>query len=442
MLFYSFFTLLFFLIHLFIILTTKINIFPELMFYPWLMSKGLHIYRDFGVQHGYFLQLILLPFTLDKSLFMMKSFFIALQMINLFFILRILKKTTNVLGFIIGGALFISLNYYLTDSNLWDEIIVASIYVFIYYLLLQKQKSTKKMIAVGILLGFASFMKPSFMIMIIPVIIVYRSFIPALPILCIWVLSLLYFAVSQNLDVFLNSYIIFNKTYALAPKLLSIDIPFVIRTAQVFGASLVIFLIYRKKLKNNPIILFTLLSALLFFPSLCKINLVPFGIFFSIFVGQLIGKIKKWYLFPFVIFVGFYLIFITQQAKHLYKYLQTNRLPYLENAQTTRIVSKIKSFSLKKNTIYILGNRIEYYYFLDKIPPVWYTIIWKSAIPSFPDIEKRTIREIKKNKVTHIVIPKPADDNYSSFTELKRYIKQTYIPLYEDKDFQLLKIKK
>ena len=452
MTFYYVISTLFLLFQAFITLTTKINIFPELVLYPWLMSKGLMIYRDFNVQHGYVLQLLLLPFTLDKSLFFMKGLYVLIQMVDLLLLLKILKKTTNKLGFILGGGLFIVLNYYLSDSNLWDEVIVTSVYLFIYYLLIRdSSREKRKILFIGLLIGFVSFMKPSFVIMIIPIILFYKSFTPAISVAALWAFTFIYFAIINNINGFINSYIYYNIFYALGSRDtfeplrmfslqgMSTDKLFTNSTYFLLALSILLLIIYRKKYKDNPIMLFVLFSFALVFPGYGKINLVPFGAFFTVLAGQLIGRVKKQYLFLYLLCLAFYGVFISRQAKHLYRYFKNNRLPYMENAKTARIVSKIKNYNLTGKKVYVLSNQVEIYYFLDKIPPVYHTVLWGNTIYYYPDIEQRTISEIEKNKVTFIIIPKPIDTNYSAFDNLIKYINSTYTSIYENDDFKMLR---
>lgn len=443
---------LFLLLQAFIVLTTKINIFPELVLYPWLISKGSMIYRDFNVQHGYVLQLLLLPFTSDKSLFFMKGLYVMVQMVDLFLVLKILKKTTNKLGFILGGGLFIVLNYYLSDSNLWDEVIVTSVYLFIYYLLIRdSSRDTRKILFIGLLIGFVSFMKPSFVIMILPIILFYKSFTPAISIVALWAVTFVYFAITNNVNGFMNSYIYYNIFYALGSRDtfeplrmfslqgMSTDKLFTNSTYFLLVLSILLLIIYRKKYKSNPIILFVLFSFALVFPGYGKINLVPFGAFFSVLVGQLIGSIKKQYLLLYLFCLALYGVFMSRQAKHLYTYFKTNRLPYMENEKTAKIISKIKNYNLTGKKVYVLSNQVEIYYYLDKIPPVYHTVLWGNIIYYYPDIQQRTISEIERNKVTFIIIPKPLDTNYSTFDNLIKYIDMSYKLIYENDDFKMLK---
>jgi len=110
----------------------------------------------------------------------------------------------------------------------------------------------------------------------------------------------------------------------------------------------------------------------------------------------------------------------------------------MENTQTARIINRFKSLNLSEGKIYILGNRIELYYLLDKLPPVWNTLIMKIGNDYYLDVESRTIREIKRGKVMYIVIPKPIDANFVPLVDLTTYISKFYTPLYEDKDVQIL----
>ena len=120
------------LIQIFLIVTTNLNIFPEFFLYPWLIGKGYLLYRDVAVQHGFLSYLLLVPFSLDKSLFTLKIFYLVIQSFNLLLVLLILRKTTSKLGFMIGGIFFMVLNFYLSENNLWDEIYATPFFLSVF----------------------------------------------------------------------------------------------------------------------------------------------------------------------------------------------------------------------------------------------------------------------------------------------------------------------
>ncbi|MBI3366544.1 hypothetical protein HY041_02870, partial [Candidatus Roizmanbacteria bacterium] len=157
--FYFIFSLFFFLFQSFLIIYTRVNIFPELFFFPWLVSKGLLPYRDFFDHHGFLLYYALAPFMKDTSLVLLKQFYIVIQTLNLFFTLIILKKISSKPGFILGGLLFVLINYFISDGNLWYELIITSLYLFIFLILQGKHKYRNQVL--GILVALVSLIKPT-----------------------------------------------------------------------------------------------------------------------------------------------------------------------------------------------------------------------------------------------------------------------------------------
>lgn len=64
-------------------------------------------YRDFFDHHGFLLTHLLAPLTTDQSLTFIKAFYYLVTLLNLFLVLKILKKVTSKIGFGLGGILFV-----------------------------------------------------------------------------------------------------------------------------------------------------------------------------------------------------------------------------------------------------------------------------------------------------------------------------------------------
>ena len=426
----------------FLILSTNINIYPEFFFFPWLMSKGYLIHRDFGSQHGFMTYLILIPFALDKSLILMKFFYVTIQTINLVLVLLILKKSNSKLGIIIGGFLYVLLNFYISDNNLWDEVIVTSLFLLIYYLIsFTDIKLTLKLLLSGFILGVASFMKPSFAIMLFPLIIVYRSLLPLIPIGFIWVFVMVFFAFNRGLYQFLDNYIFYNKYYALLPKGFFVEKDFFYRTLIIITISLVVYFFLQKKQKKSLYLtlLFMLFSALLFLPSFHKIHLPPFIAFFTLFISQLVGRLKKQHIIISLVVLSYYGFFIARKTKHQYFYLNNFRKPYIDNKIIYARLHELKSYPLVDKKLYIFANQIELYFLLDVLPPSYFTLVFPFVRSYYPSLESRIIQDIKNNKVEYVIFPKPRDENYVSFSNLKRYIVSHYNPEKDSIDIQIYK---
>lgn len=428
-------------IQIFLIVTTNLNIFPEFFFYPWLISKGHLLYRDVAVQHGFLSYLLLVPFSLDKSLFTLKIFYLVIQSFNLLLVLLILRKTTSKLGIIIGGIFFTVLNFYLSENKLWDEIYVTPFFLSVFYLLtLEKIKLYTKLIVTGFLIGFTSFMKPGYGIMIIPVILIYRSLSTLIPIMLLWAFTLIFFFVNNGLTDFLNNYFFLNKFYVTIPKVFWLNRDFFNFTGIVFILSLTFFLIF-KNLRNNKNLTFTLLFTLsaivLFYPAYNKTSFLPFSAFFSIFAAQLVGKIKKPFIYLYLTLLIFYGMFIFRQAKHQYAFLDTYRTPYMANKAIAKTVNDLKQYNFTDKNLYVFGNKIEIYYLLDKPTQVYFPLIFPFVKAYFETLENQIIQDLKSNNVEIIIMPKPIDKNYLSLNKLKKYILTNYRLIKKTKNFDL-----
>lgn len=393
------------------------------------MRKGLLIYRDFGAQHGFLTYLILTPFVLDKSLSMLKLFYFVVQTINLVLVLSILKKSSSKLGMIIGGFLYILLNFYVSDNNLWDEVMVTSFFLLIYCLsACVNIRLNFKLLLSGFILGLATFMKPSFAVMLFPLLIVYRSLVPLIPVGLVWTLVLLFFFLNRGLYQLLDNYIFYNKYYALLPKGFFVEKNFFYLTVMILLVAIFLFIILRKSHKNNLYLsfLFMLFSIVLFLPSYHKVHLPPFIAFFTVFIGQFVGQLKKQHLFIFLITLFFYGLFLIGKTKRQYFYLNNFRRPYMDDNVIYERRDKLKFYPLSDKKLYILGNQVELYYLLDVLPPNYFTLVFPFVITYYPTLEKRIIEDLKKNRVEYIAIPKPRDRNYSSFKILKKYVVNQY----------------
>lgn len=442
--FYLIMTGFYLILQTFIVGSSNILIYQEFFLNPWLIGKGFLIFRDFAVQHGPFLYLLLVPFAFDKSLVSMKLFYIAVQTLNLILVLLILKKSRSKLGFLSGGLLYVLLNFYISDNHLWDDVIATSFYLVIYYLLIRKPKIERNhLLFIGTLIGLVSFIKPSFAIIILPVIIFCWSLLPVIPFIILWFLILLFYAANHGLYQFLDQYIFYNVFYALQIKKyrLFLDIIFLKNSLLMLVASIIFYFSTRKQFNKNPIILFLIFSGLLFFTGFRKLDYVIFTAFFSIFIGQVVGKLtsKKLVIYLFILF--FYLFYSARQTKHIYYVIRNFRTPYMENPLVSRMVNKLKTFDLENKKIYVLGNNAELYYFLEKKPPVWYYMVLPISSKYYHDTEKRIIKDLKDNKVNLIVVPKPVDTQYSNLKALMNYVSSNYKIIFENNDFQLLTIR-
>lgn len=290
--FYLIFGVLFFAAQSLLILSTKINVFPEFFFIPWLVGQGLVPYKDFFTHHGFLLDCLLAFASFDKSLWLIKLFYFIVQSLNLIFLLLILKKTTSKIGFFICGLLFILLNFYLSENNLWYEIIMTTFFLVIYYLLLLKEFKNKFLI-LSTLIALVSFIKPHAALILIPVLYAVKKVRVLFYFLIYWLMAGMYFFLNHSLFKFVDELFSFNIYYASYIKNLNffrLEKDFCHFALFIFGFSfLLIFL--SKKTSLNLLLLLFIISLLTFvFPAFSKIGLVPVAAFFVIYLGDGLKK--------------------------------------------------------------------------------------------------------------------------------------------------------
>jgi len=406
-----------------------------------MMTKGYLPYRDFVMQHGLISYLLLAPFSFYKSLIMMKFFYIFVQSINLILVLLIARKITNNLGIIIAGIIYIALNFYISDNNLWDEIYATTFFLLTLYLTTAKKIGlTIKLLLMGLLIGFTTLMKPSFGIMIIPVILFYRNFLPLISIILLWALTLLYFFVNNGLYDFFNNYIFYNKYFITLPKNFWIERGFLNITIFIFLLSLFFYLFLRNVKKTaylDLVVLFSLASLTLFYPGYNKIYLHPFSTFLTIMIAGLIGKINRPFLFIYLAAVLLFGIFILRKAKNQFAFINENRIPYIENKKIEQTVNGLKDLPLDNKKLFVWGNQIEIYYLLDKPSQIRFPMVVPDSIAYYKSVEDSIIQDLQKNKIEIIVAAKPLNPYYLSLSKIKKHILTNYRLIKDNQYFQL-----
>lgn len=192
-----------FILQSFLIITTNFNIWLELFFLPWLVKNGLLPYRDFFDHHGFLLYYLLAPLTIDKTYFLLKAFYYLVQSINLILVLVILKKTTTKFAFFLGGLLFVLINYFVGENNLWYEVVITTLYLVIYLMMIIREFKYKAYI-LGILIAFTSFIKPIAVVIIVPIFLIKKDFRIVISVFVCWMLVFLYFLFNNSLQQFID----------------------------------------------------------------------------------------------------------------------------------------------------------------------------------------------------------------------------------------------
>lgn len=438
--FYLLLGALIFVIQSLLVLSVRINIYPEFFFLPWLVSKGLMPYRDFFTHHGFLLDFFLAFPSFDKSLLLIKLFYFAIQSLNLILLLLILKKNGSKTGFVICGPLYVLLNFYLSENNLWYEEIIATFFLAIYYLLNLKELRGKPLI-LGTLVALVSFIKPSAAVILFPILFTTRKIRVLFYFFIYWIAIGVFFFLNHGLSQFIDELFSFNVYYASYIKNLNfflIEKDFYQFVLFIFGLLLILILLSKKTRLNFPLLLFIATSVIFIFPAYSKVGLVPAAPFFVIYLGWGLKKINPPYKFLLIGILAYFLLFMGRKVKHQY-WLYSNKPPYIEKTKT--LITSLKSEVDLKDNIYVFGNEVEVYYFLNKLPPIHYPLNFP-WIANYYSVEKQIISELKRKKIEHIIIPKPQTKEYLPLRSLKQFINKNYLMMKETNEFQLFLLKK
>lgn len=418
----------------FLFLSNKTYTF-EFFYYPWLTQKGHIIYRDFFQNHGPLLYYLLAPLTLDKSLTLIKIFYALVQSANLILILIIIKKFSKITSFVIGGVVFLVLNFYFSYHYFWDEQLIATFFLLIYYLVGSKEFALKSA-CIGILIGLASLIKPNALIIVIPVLFFYKKkFFLFYPVL-IWSAVAFYFFLHNGFLQFIDNFILYNyyyQNYYLKnfPYLAAIKDNWYFLNFLVVIFIFTIHVINRKNI-NGKLLIFLLISASCFYPLIGVDRFAPFTSFLAIFISYLLTITNKKLFFLIVLFL--YLVSFSFQTNNKVQRIQKLQMP-IEDSRSKKIIAYFKDNNLHSKSFYIMSNNVEIYYLLDKPSAVYFPLMYPSISSYYKDFQETYISDIKKNRTDLIVIPQPIDPNYRLAINLITFVKTNYNLSYEDSDF-------
>lgn len=423
-------------INSFLFLFNKIEVPQEFFYYIWLIGKGQIIYKDFFHNHGPLLYYLLAPFSADNSLALMKVFYTIVQSANLLLILIIVKKFLRIASFIIGGVTFIILNFYFSYPYFWDEQIIATFYLLIYYLIISKDFSLKP-VCIGVLIGLTSLIKLNTLVIIIPVLFFYKKksflFYPLL----ILSIVILYFFLHNSFLQFIDNYVLFNFHYqnyirsypylsALKSNWYFLNFHFLI--------VIFIFAIHslNKKNKNGRLLLFLLISTFSMYPIIAADRFAPFISFFAIFIAYLFTISNRKLVFLTILCL--YLLSYSFETKN--KIVTVKRqLTVIENIRSKKIITYLNKNNLSSKKFYVMSNNVEIYYLLNKPYNLYHPEMFPVISSYYKDFQKTYISDIKRNITDLVIIPLPIDSNYSSANNLMTFIKTDYNLSHKDNDF-------
>lgn len=399
-----------------------VNIYPELSVLPWLVSKGLVPYRDFFDHHGFLIYYLLSPLSQDKSLFLIKLFYLGLQALNLILFWLIIRCQHHRVWQLVLGLLFIFLNFFTNENNFWFESVIAFFYLLIFYLL---QFKRKPWFLIGLLIGLASLIKPTAAAILLPLIILFPNLSIVIGFTLIWILTLGYFASQQALISFWQNLFVFNSylsnyvkgTYHWR------DLRFLIISLVLFIATIN----WQKKVlwhRYQLLILSFLFVGLLFlYPFYGRVHLVVVSTFFPIWLSQVILNGKGFYR----VIIGLYLLYLGFLGYRHWQFLYFDRTIY-QHSKVIQNIIKVYKNSHNGQSFWVMGNNAELYYYLDQLPPTYFPLFFRDWTGKFfPDFETRIIASLKQQQIKIVFEPKPRDINFTDLKFLHQYLERNYL---------------
>ncbi len=431
-----------FLVQFFLIGLHQVKICAELYHYPWLVSKGLLPYRDFFDHHGFLLYYLFAPLAHDKSLFLMTVLFYINQAINLALVLTILKRITNIFGFVLCGILFTLLNYYITDNSFWFETSVTTFYLLIVLTTTIKHLKHKELL-IGIFLLFATFIKPNSIVILLPLITIYSPILLVMPLAIGWGFVYILFFFLNGVSQLHTYLFLFNSSLPmrfLLPTISSGDLFFYSLLLALF-IFLIIISILNSKLRINLIYILYVLTSLIFVIVLYdRVHFVPLIAFICIFASIVVNQSKKFIRIGVIAFLSCFIIFLGRSIKHEYLHFYSKSI-YSSPIYTPinkSILSVIDKHKLKGKRLFVFGNMPELYILSDQLPPVTMSIVlYPYFHPFFPRIDERFTKEVQQSKPEVVIYPIPRDKEYASFTSLQKYINDNYRLLDKENSFEI-----
>ena len=393
------------IIHAILYMGTKVNIFPELFVFPWLISKGLVPYRDFFDHHGVFLYYLLSLLSGDKSLTQTAIFYNVVQLVNLALVLGVLRKITSKFWYLICGLLFILLNYYFSDGTFWFEHLFVLISLITYVTSEFTASFRGKNILLGGLLFLDTLIKPTYGLLLIPYSISRRSFKPGISFAMLWLLYLGYLYLNRSLGIFLDSMFVFNAKavgYIKDYYVFGIE-PFIFNLIAVIAVvSTVMYLLLGKMPRFFLLIVYISFGYVL--QGYTKINLlpfIPFFVFLIAYVGSGYSSKTRWMYFLLVVFLCLFCLY--RVVKRQYIIGSKTNVPYIESLHIRQCMDEIHNSKIPmNNSIYF--DSPEYYYLLNQIPPSYYLLDLEFITKYRIDYEKRIIQDLEKRKANYVLL--------------------------------------
>lgn len=418
----------------FLILSRQINVFPEVFFLSWLIKKGLLPYRDFFDDHGFLLQWLLSPLTVDKSLLLIKGAYFLLHTVNLGIVLLILKKNKSKLSYFFGGLVYVLLMFFLSENDFWFELLITSFYL-IAYLLISVKKTKWKNLLIGLSIGLAALVKPTAGLMIVPIFLVIMNFSVISGFIFPILITVGYFYINSGLNELFNNLVGYNFFLAkfYRPSYFS-DQKFILTSIVIILLSVFMALLSKKEKQIVQPFMFLIFSIIFLASGYTRVRLVPVAAFFTILIANTITVLKPKYKFFYLPIIVVYCLVMTLKVYQHYQYLGNGkRIAYIEDKTGKLITSYLHNNKLT-NSFFILGNTAQPYYLLDQLPATYFPLRYSLVEKYFPDYEKRIIKTLKEKSINTIIMPTRLEFGWEI---IPLYIKDNYQLNYNSKEFQV-----
>lgn len=432
--FYLLVTFLSLSLDLFLLTTTNIVIPTEILFFSYLVNKGLLPYRDFFDHHGFLLYYLVAPLTVNKTLFWAEVFYIAIQIVNLLLVLYLVKKTSSKSGFIIAAIFYPLLSYFNARNVLWYECLITSFYLLVYILLLKKKIKYRPLL-IGLIIGLASLIKPQAALILLPCLFYAKSILPFLSFAFVWATTIIYFVINHGLPQLINNLFLFNwfleRNFPVSTFFHFDGKKVLLATVLLIIFSLISFVIAKQFRKKTLLFIFLFFSLVFIRTGLAEVShLLPFFTFATILIAESINGLKAYLKPVFWIFLIIYFLFLSSKTLTFY-FQNRQRITVINNQLANNIIHYLKKDNFIGNEkIYVLGGYIQIYYQFDKLPPTYFPLGFSLIDVYYPNFLNHIIADIQRNQVKYILIP-----NTKSFSEkelfLKKYFEDNY-KLYQD----------
>lgn len=407
-----FLTVVYFFIQSFLILTTNIQVPPEIYVFSWLVHKGLLPYKDFFDHHGFFLYYLFSPISADLTFYSYKIIYFILQTVNLGLFLFTLRKISSKGGYIVIGFLFVLLNYFISENFLWYEIAITTLFL-LSYVCVTWPMHTFKHILLGIIALCASFIKPPAGLLIVSIAIATRKPVSVLVFILGWELLFFFYMLNNGLDRLLLGLFSFNSYLLLHyQRLVRTDLSYYF----LIGILLILYALYwglKKKIyRSDPFLIATFfISPVFLLSNVVKPHIFPFVTFALLVLGSALRVMKGNSKVIFVSLLLLYVLLIARKTSHLYQTLR--HLPQKEEfIDVKEIYPLLDQLPISNKKLYISSYHLIEYLHYDVLPPTYIPMNFPLLDVFYPNFEETILRDLEENNITVAVLKKEDGNHY------------------------------